>query len=164
MGSRTRFNQNKIIPGVYINFVSMPRSRYKGIQSPSPPIQPIPPEIEEGDDEVQTLVTRKKSVLVPAGRFVELTIPVGYRRYELKTVRATNTTNDSDIVVSFYDSFEDMQVYESNPQSSIYDIANIPVEDQNSNNPLVGNIYMIIKNTGNQDISVDYEIKLLNLR
>lgn len=112
---------------------------------------------------VQTLIVLTGSEDVDGGDSKLITIPIEFKKYELKTVRVLNNSNDNKIVVSLFDNFEEMEVYKSNEEKHVYDILNIPIEDKSDtiNN---GNVYLKIENVGSTNIACDYEIKILNLR
>lgn len=113
---------------------------------------------------VQTLITRSGEVTIPPNSHQDIIISIPYRNYEVRTIRASNDTNSANIVVRLFDSFERKEIYESHEQNNIYDIINIPVEDVNSSDSNVGNIYLRIANLSSRQISSSYEIKILNLR
>lgn len=117
---------------------------------------------EKDEYGVQKLITCDGSTSINSNGVRDISIPINYKRYELKTVRVLNETNTSDIVVKLYDSFDNNEVYRSKEQNNIYDILNIPVEDKKTDDS--GNIYLRIENLGNSDIMINYEIKILNLR
>ena len=113
---------------------------------------------------VQTLIIRSGDSDIPSNGYQDIVIPIPCKNYEIKTVRVSNDTDASNIVVKLFDSFEYEEVYKSNEQNNIYDIVNVPVEDKNSNECNIGNIYLRISNLSTSPILSTYEIKILNLR
>lgn len=96
-------------------------------------------------------------VTVPANGTVYLPFDTGTHRYEIKTIYA-KPNKGVKVKVGLADrDTGGFMYYESNEQSVVYDIANVPAADKTGNKK----IHAFISNVGSESVTVSVTIKFI---
>ena len=100
------------------------------------------------------------SVAAQSTKHIQLNIPEGFKKFDIRTVYAKNITNTDDITVKIGESGVSGEArYESLPSFMINDILMFPYYDINDS----GYINIWVQNTGSSAVNVQYELRITSL-
>lgn len=113
-----------------------------------------------GGSAVPTLTEIPHTEIIPAGSSVFLSLDAAFTKYDIRTLEVSNTANVM-MDVEFFDSSGEnrRRIYQSNKETYIYDIVNVPCHDKDESQK----IHLKITNYGTVDATFTIFISTTNL-
>lgn len=114
----------------------------------------------QGVTNMPQLIEVNQSLTVGGYGAGKVSIPVGFNKYDIRIVEASNNMNQN-ISLSIYESaVNGKKIYQSLSQMALYDICNIPCEDKDGEKM----IHIEVKNHGMNETEINLTVKATSLQ
>ncbi|MCY8228708.1 hypothetical protein MOC30_14055 [Bacillus spizizenii] len=120
----------------------------------------IYPDENQGGAAVPQLAEVNQSIVVGGYGIARVSIPIGFDKYDLRIVEATNTMNQNLSLAIYENAIDGKKIYQSLSQMTIYDICNIPCEDKDGTKM----VHVEVKNHGVSEAEIIITVKATSLQ
>ncbi|MEC2335128.1 hypothetical protein ACP8H2_09260 [Bacillus subtilis] len=120
----------------------------------------VDPEGDQGGAAVPQLAEVNQSIVVGGYGTTRVSIPIGFDKYDLRIVEATNTMNQNLSLAIYENAIDGKKIYQSLSQMSVYDICNIPCEDKDGTKM----VHVEVKNHGVSEAEIIITVKATSLQ